>query len=432
MIPFCTFCVILFFIKGKVKFHEPKGVFVLAAYFYACFGMSGTLDIIKGDTTVPEELINVVLITFIPLIFLGFKKSNYTKPKSKKEWDLRYLKWILYSTIIIGLLGFFYTIQKLGGIDVLVLNPNRVERNQAITESGWNFPYIIFLQLGYTASLLYNYYKKKPISKILINSILLISPLILFNLVEGERSNIFKIILISFFFYITYYSNSFKYSFGKIILITVLFLGFSALGNIRSQIQLAVAQGDFSHISRYFDRSSLADFLIPNEPKAVAFTWRYSHQLMKERKLDYQYGYTYYQSIPYFFPGFIYRTLSIKKNDTISDKLGDWYASEYGIFKRVGFGYLGLGEFYLNFGKFGCFFFFPIFLRLIDFITNKIKSYKTSNEIIYLTVLPLFTYFIHRVSFASVGSALIWFSFVIVFLTLTFSVYKFIRTKNEF
>ena len=44
------------------------------------------------------------------------------------------------------------------------------------------------------------------------------------------------------------------------------------------------------------------------------------------------------------------KKVRIKKNDTISDKLGDWYASEYGIFKRVGFGYLGLGEFYLNFG----------------------------------------------------------------------------------
>ena len=138
----------------------------------------------------------------------------------------------------------------------------------------------------------------------------------------------------------------------------------------------------------------------------------------------------YYQSIPYFFPGFVYRTLSIKKNDTISDKLGDWYATEYGIFKRVGFGYLGLGEFYLNFGAFGCILFLPIFLKLIDFITNKIKSYKTSNEIIYLTVLPLFTYFIHRTSFASVGSALIWFSFVIIFLTLIFSLYKFIKIKK--
>ena len=122
--------------------------------------------------------------------------------------------------------------------------------------------------------------------------------------------------------------------------------------------------------------------------------------------------------------------VSIKKNDTISDRLGDWYASEYGIFKRVGFGYLGLGEFYLNFGAFGCILFLPIFLKLIDFITNKIKSYKTSNEIIYLTVLPLFTYFIHRTSFASVGSALIWFSFVIIFLTLIFSLYKFTKIKK--
>ena len=101
MILFCTFCIIMFFIKGKVKFHEPKGIFVLATYFYACFGMSSTLDIIKGDKTVPEELINVIILTFIPLIFMGFKKHNYLKPVPKSKWDLIYLKWIFCSTIVI-------------------------------------------------------------------------------------------------------------------------------------------------------------------------------------------------------------------------------------------------------------------------------------------------------------------------------------------
>ena len=106
MILFCGFCVAIFFIKGKVKPHDPKGIFVLAAFFYASFGMSGTLEIILGDKVIQDELIYVVIITFIPLIFLGNKKNKFIKPKIKSSSQLRYLNWIKYSTIIIGTLGF--------------------------------------------------------------------------------------------------------------------------------------------------------------------------------------------------------------------------------------------------------------------------------------------------------------------------------------
>ena len=348
------------------------------------------------------------------------KKSEFKIPKIKTDSQLRYLSWIKYTTIIIGTLGFFYQLQKLGGLDVFLLNPNRVMRNQAITESGFNFPYILFLQLGYTASLLHNYYKKKSLLKIFLNSLILISPLLIFNLLEGERSNIFKIILISFFFYVLYKSSKIKYTIGKITLAISLFLIFSIVGNIRSYLNLAVATGDFSWFQKSVQNRNIVDILIPNEPKAVAFTWRYSKTLIDRGDLDYQYGYTYFQSIPYFFPGIVYRALSIKKNATISDKLGEWYAREYGIMKRVGFGYLGLGEFYLNFGTIGCLFFFPIFLYIIDFVVKKINTFKIQNELIYLTSLPLVTYFTHRTSFASVGSGIIWFILIIFSLTLIY------------
>ena len=421
MILFCGFCVAIFFIKGKVKPHDPKGIFVLAAFFYASFGMSGTLEIILGDKVIQDELIYVVIITFIPLIFLGNKKNKFIKPKIKSSSQLRYLNWIKYSTIIIGTLGFFYQIQKLGGLDVFILNPNRVVRNQAITESGFNFPYILFLQLGYTASLLYNFYKKKSITRIFINSLILISPLLIFNILEGERSNIFKILLISFFFYTFYFSTKIKYSLKKITLFISLFLVFSVVGNIRSYLNLAVATGDFSYFQKSIQNRNIVDIIIPNEPKAVAFTWRYSKQLIDRGDLDFKYGYTYFQSLPYFFPGIIYRFLSIKKDATISDKLGDWYAEEYGIFKRVGFGYLGLAEFYLNFGPVLCLFFFPIFFKFIDFIVLKVKSFNSRNELVFLTSLPLVCFFTHRTSFASVGSGIIWYLLIIFFLTFIYS-----------
>tara|TARA_Y100000766_G_scaffold121209_1_gene104087 strand:+ start:19047 stop:20336 length:1290 start_codon:yes stop_codon:yes gene_type:complete len=421
MIFFCSVCVILFFIKGKVKPHDPKGVFVLAAFFYASFGMSGTLDIILGDKVIQEELIYVIIITFIPLIFLGNKKNRFKNPKIKSNSQLRYLKWIKYSTIIIGTLGFFYQIQKLGGLDVFILNPNRVIRNQAVTESGFNFPYILFLQLGYTASLLHNFYKKKSIIRIFINSLILISPLLLFNILEGERSNIFKILLISFFFYTIYFSKEIKYSLKKITLFISLFLIFSVVGNIRSYLNLAVATGDFSWFQKSVQNRNIVDILVPNEPKAVAFTWRYSKQLMDRGDLDFKFGYTYFQSLPYFCPGIVYRYLSIEKNATISDKLGEWYAEEYGIFKRVGFGYLGLAEFYLNFGPVFCIFFFPVFFRLIDFAVLKVKSFNSRNELVFLTSLPLVTFFTHRTSFASVGSGIIWYLLIIFLLTFLYS-----------
>ena len=122
MIFFCSVCVLLFFIKGKVKPHHPKGIFVLASYFYACFGMSGRLDVILGDKIIQDELILTIIIAFAPLIFLGFKKSEFKIPKIKTDSQLRYLSWIKYTTIIIGTLGFFYQLQKLGGLDVLVNN----------------------------------------------------------------------------------------------------------------------------------------------------------------------------------------------------------------------------------------------------------------------------------------------------------------------
>ena len=268
MILFCGFCVAIFFIKGKVKPHDPKGIFVLAAFFYASFGMSGTLEIILGDKVIQDELIYVVIITFIPLIFLGNKKNKFIKPKIKSSSQLRYLNWIKYSTIIIGTLGFFYQIQKLGGLDVFILNPNRVVRNQAITESGFNFPYILFLQLGYTASLLYNFYKKKSITRIFINSLILISPLLIFNILEGERSNIFKILLISFFFYTFYFSTKIKYSLKKITLFISLFLVFSVVGNI-NLIKSCSTTGDFSYFQKSIQNRNIVDIIIQMSQKQL-------------------------------------------------------------------------------------------------------------------------------------------------------------------
>jgi hypothetical protein len=412
---YCVVMTLAFFRLGKVKFFEPKGIFVISSVFYIVFGMSGTLDVIKGDVDVPSELKFAVAMAYTPLIFLG--KNRRYKSLEVRGISNASIRWIRNLSLIIGFVGFALMIKKIGGLSVFVNNPNRVLRNQLITESGGNFPYILFLFTGFASSLLLEFYRNSPLKKIFIKSFILISPLILYNLLEGERSNIFKFILIGYFFYaIKFERDRVKLGILKTMLIVIGFSLFSVMGNVRSYLNLAVATGDTSALQNVIQNKEITELLIPNEPKAVAFTWRYTYKLLKNDLLNYQYGYTYIQGIPYFFPTSVYEMLDLEKAKTISDKLGDIYAQEFGYKKKVGFGYLGLSELYLNFGLISCLFFFPLFFAVINIIEYQARLRKSIAEIVATAFLPSVAFFVHRVSFASVLATYIWLFLIVLVL----------------
>jgi hypothetical protein len=412
---YCLFITILFFGFGKIKFYEPKGIFVLGSVFYIVFGMSGTLDVIRGDINIPNELKIAIAIAFTPLIFL-INKRKYTNIKGLRISNFS-IKTIRNLSLIIGFIGFLFMIQKIGGLSVFENNPNRVLRNQLITESGGNFPYILFFFIGFASSLMLEFYRNSTVRRIFFKSFIFISPLLLYNLLEGERSNIIKFLFIAYFFYIIKFEKKqFKLGVFKSILLVIGFSIFSIMGNVRSHLNLAVASGDASVLVNVIQNKDITQLLIPNEPKAVAFTWRYTYKLLNNGFLDYQYGYTYFQGIPYFFPTSVYKIFNLKKNKTISDQIGDIYAKEYGYKKKVGFGYLGISELYLNFGLISCIFFFPIFFSMISFIEYQARISKSISEIVAIAFLPYIAFFAHRVSFASVLATYIWFFFIAISL----------------
>ena len=275
---YCLFILVFFFSFSKIKFHEPKGIFVLGAFFYIVFGMSNTLPVIAGDIDIPNELRIAIVIAFTPLLLL--RKKSYTNNKKKKFRISNFsIKMIRNLALIIGYLGFVYTLKKLGGFNAFSVNPNRVLRNQLITESGGNFPYSLFLYIGFTSSLLYEFYKGSDVKKIFLRSFIFLSPLLLYNLFEGERSNILKFLFIAFFFYtIKIKHQKFKLNTIKLVLISIGFIIFSIIGNVRSYLNLAMANRDSTILVSAINDRDLFELIVPNEPKAVAFTWRYTHR----------------------------------------------------------------------------------------------------------------------------------------------------------
>ena len=147
---------------------------------------------------------------------------------------------------------------------------------------------------------------KKSIAHALRFTFIFLGPLLLFYLVDGERTALLKYIVGIFFITITFHFRKPIYAKKRHLVLFVLgFMIMGFLGNFRGPIGLALLEGSIDPVIKRIEKKqkkgALAIF-IPNEFPAVNFTLNrviYNHT---EEGAAYLYGASYSHAIPYLFP----------------------------------------------------------------------------------------------------------------------------------
>tara|TARA_Y100000768_G_C23983997_1_gene687627 strand:- start:1449 stop:2585 length:1137 start_codon:yes stop_codon:yes gene_type:complete len=327
---------------------------------------------------------------------------------------------------LIGYIFFYLNYSRLGSItDIFFSLENRTDRNAALTEQRGNLPFTHFLFVGimliYSSRLL----AKKRIGKALMFTFIFLGPLLLFYLVDGERTALLKYIVGIFF--VTIFFHFREPIFAKkrhLILFTLGFMIMGFLGNFRGPIGLSLIEGNIDPIVKRIERKqkkgALAIF-IPNEFPAVNFTMNrviYNHT---EEGSAYLNGESYIHAIPYLFPRTVYDGFGSTKQMTIADNLGEEIRLEVGRIRKMGFGMSPLGESFANFGIFG-----PIFFSLLVFFWIRLlyfAIYSNNSVFVFWGALQTPTLFmLNRSAFSSIFSGIVWTSaiFVIGYLIAAF------------
>ncbi len=315
--------------------------------------------------------------------------------------------------LFIGYLFWYLNYSRLGDISSILSGSfNRIDRNAKLTSMLGNYPYTHFMFIGYSFFLSAYLFKGKTILKSVIISLILVLPLIIFYIAEGERTALLKYIVSSIFIVSFVKYNGAVFLRKKFIFIGILlFVVMAGLGNVRSGIQIFIGTGDATYIKEQFETKGLK-MILPKEFYAVNFTTNKFVNDILNGEQDLQMGYSYFQSLPYLFPRSIYIALGMKKKLTIADNFGEKVRVEIGRDRKMGFGMSGIAEAFANFHLIGVII-FPVFLLSTISLWRRIINNSNSVFIILLMTMltPIFV-IIHRSAFASTFSYISYVSFI--------------------
>ena len=399
----------LYIRKLKVKENftiDYFALFLLASFLY---NFLGQFTIIKyDDIDGPETLLFSVFILANSVVLVVaaaiFPKFDIWGSAAKNPKSLKYFV-VGFVALCIGYVFWQLNYARVGGVLTSIFETfNRVDRNAMLTEQRGNLPYVHFFFIAnvflYYAFLL----KTSSIKKSVAYTCLLMFPLLAFFLLEGERSSLLKHLL-AFWFVTAFYKRSapaINYRLVSVGLTVVLL--FALIGNLRSHLVIWLVTGDPIRVTNQIALKG-PSLVIPNEFSAVLFTAKKNYSWMNQGKLVYDYGYTFWQGIPYLFPRSVYDLVGLVKSPTVADAFGDSIANELGAVRKMGFGMSILGENIKNFGYFAIFGQLCVLLLLfvILFGISKLKS----AQIVSVALIPCF-FLINRMAFASVFSTIMY------------------------
>lgn len=414
---------------------DPYYITIIFYFFYYIVGQFGRISLDDFYENVYFIVSIMVLfstvILFIATIVTDAKVITVSfQNELQKQIESRKFIVAAFICLIIGYIFWYLNYSRLGNISS-IFTENRVDRNAKLTSMTGNLPYTHFMFAGYCFYLTACLFKNKTVLKSVIISLILILPLIIFYFLEGERSAILKYIIASFFIisFIRFKGTVFLKA-NKIYLFILLALIMSVLGNVRSGVQHYLNTGDPTQIEAQFNIKGLK-MLIPNEFFAVNFVTNKSVDNILNDGHSLQFGYSYFQSIPYLFPRSVYRIAGMTKNPTIADKFGEDVRVEIYRERKMGFGMSGIAEAFLNFHFIGVIIFPVLLFSIISLWRNFIRK-TNSVYVIYLllTLTPTFV-ILHRTAFASVFSFFAYVTFISFMAYWCSSVLlKFIPIKN--
>lgn len=419
---------VLILYLGYLRSHhriDLSDCFYVFISFFFLYGILGQYNKIRLDTFSPDVYLMAAILVFIAMLTIFILRMIFFKQYSFQGSELVHKNQIAKIFMIAGMIAtiigyiFFYlNYSRLGSITEIFLSlENRTDRNAALTEQRGNLPFTHFLYTGIMLIFSSRLLSKKRIGEALYFPFLFLGPLLLFYLVDGERTALLKYIVGMFFIAIFFHFRKPIYAKKRhlsLFIIGFMVMGF--LGNFRGPIGLALIEGSTEPIVKRIEekqKKGALDIFIPNEFPAVNFTMNRIIFNHTEEGAAYLYGASYAHAIPYLFPRTVYDGFGTTKTMTIADNLGEELRLEVGRIRKMGFGMSPLGESFANFGIFG-----PIFFSLLVFFWLRLLYFAIYSKypvFVFWAALQTPTLFmLNRSAFSSIFSGIVWTSAIFI------------------
>lgn len=341
-----------------------------------------------------EAYLYVVIAVFAYLLPLLIFADKAKREQSSFEAESEILQCGIRTAGIIfvglGYAFFLYSFSRIGGV-FEALTTNRIAKASALSESYGSIPYSIFLSVGlagYLYSILGQIPELKNWRSLKTNRQLqfffvLISPIAIFWLIEGERSALIKLLIILG----GVLSLRFKISFNRKVIASFMLAFFllTFVGYFRGPLALSLNEGNLNAIKNRINQASL-HWLFPREFSAIYF----SHTTSVYLNDPPQYGKSYITALPNLLPRSIYPG---KKPQTLSHEFGERVANLVGRGKAFGVGFSPLAEGYINFRGIGVFLTFFVYGLLVVFTPRLSLRNNFFTSLFYCLSLPMFWLF---------------------------------------
>ena len=184
---------------------DPFYIMIIFYFLYYVVGQFSRirLDSFSGDVYIFVAFMVLLSTLIMFLATLVFDARIITVSFSDKLRIHKESKRFIVAAfvcLLIGYLFWYLNYARLGDISsILSSSYNRIDRNSKLTEMLGNLPYTHFMFAGYSFFLTAYLLKGRTISKSVAMSLILILPLIIFYIVEGERTALLKYIIFSIF-----------------------------------------------------------------------------------------------------------------------------------------------------------------------------------------------------------------------------------------
>jgi len=331
---------------------------------------------------------------------------------------------IKYIAIVLVLAGYFFMVinyNRVGGL-LTAISISRIERMALLSEERFNLPFIYFFITGFSLYV-YNLIIISDIKKIIYQKkteililVVLFLPVLLFWLLEGERSNIIKILLPAIAMFLYKYSH--RISIKGALVVIALFLAFSFIGNVRASVSYSVLTQSIEPIKEQMKGVSLGWF-IPREFAANFLSITATVGIHNEKR----FGMTYINSLIGWLPRSIYPG---KKPLSLSHELGDVLSASLDRERRLGIGYSPVSEAYLNFGISGPLIVLFVFGVVSNLYSKLILLNRHIIKLFYFISLPLLIIY-YRASVSSIISYLAYTTMILIGCSLMYISMKSLR-----
>lgn len=401
--------------------------FYIAIVFYFLYYIISQLYRIDMDSFHESVYVLVAFIVLVSTIVLFYLTKNSAVKSTTSSFDGDLYKqgkvFMLAAIIclIVGYVFWYLNYVRLGDWSTIISDYNiRAKRNSNLRSMTGNLPYTHFMYIGYSYFLASLLFRGNSIKKSTILSLLLVSPLLLFYIIEGERTALIKYIISSFFL-ISFikYKGFIALRKKHFISIALLILAMSIIGSLRGGIYHYVNTGDISQITEKIDDYDYGINLeMPVEFKSVNYTLNRTVNDIVNGEKEPLFGSSYIQSIPYLFPRSVYKVFDLTKESTIADKFGDMINEDIKPILKLlnlpeqGFGMSALAEAVANFHIAGMLIFPLLLISILNLWSYIAHSSKNVFALFLVLVLTPIFVFIHRTSFASTFSFFAYVSFI--------------------